>query len=294
MRIVRLAVILVLVLASFVLMLYAGGRTFIISEFRDLEAGKAGIVRRMISSGMAASLEAYHLREVKAADVKLPFAATYAPAPKHPDAERFFYVDAHGNVAIKGVSDKNIPRDSLSQKCVLFCDGKLPWSKVRLLFEAFLTERISYVCLAGLTEEGKLSYVQLEICEPGELRIYPYMICMLNDREAFYYNENEDTTLGIDYIPGAEGRQSAQEATKNLESFKIAANSIHDESPIENPFVRLLADDSVPVGAVYGRLAMFVPAGIQPICIISRVDARPQILEEVAEFARKKREGGGK
>jgi hypothetical protein len=294
MRIVRLAVLLVFVLASFALMLYAGGRTFTIFHFRDLEAGKAGVVRRMIAGGMAASLEAYHLREVGAAGVKLPPAAPYAPAPSHPDAERFFYVDAHGNITIEGISDKNIPRDHLSQKCLLFCDRRLPWFKARLLFEAFLTERISYVYLAGLTNDGKLSYVQLEICEPGEFRIYPYMICMLNDREAFYYNENEDTTQGIDYTPGAEGRQSAQEATKNLESFKIAANSIHDDSPIENPFVRLLAGDSVSAGAVYERLAMFLPAGIQPISIISRVDARPQILEEVAEFARKQREGGKK
>ncbi len=295
MRIVRFTILAVLVLASFALLLYAGSRTFTISHLTRLEAGETGVVRQMLADGMAAALENYHLREAEAAGAKLQQAPHYAPAPGHPDAERFFYADAQGNVTVKGISDKNVPRDHLSQGCLFFCDRELPWAKARLLFEAFLKEKISYVYLAGLTAEGKLSYVKLEICEAGEFRIYPYMICVLNDDEALYYNENEDTIMEIDYVRASgDGQPDRKTATKNLENFKIAANKIHDDSPIKHPFVRLLAGDNVSAGAVFERLAMFLPADIQPISIISRTDARPQILEEAAEFARKRREGGGK
>ena len=295
MRAVRLIILAVLVLASLALLLYAGSRTFTISYLNRLEAGESGVVRQMLACDMAAALEKYHLSEVEAARIKLPPAPHYTPTPKHPDAERFFYADAHGNVTIKGISNKNVPRDHLSQKCIFFCDYRLPWSKARLLFEAFMAEKITYVYLAGITAEGKLSYVQLEICAGGTFRIYPYMICLLNDHEAFYYNENEDASVAIGHVRIPISKSpDRQTSTKNLESFKMAANKIHDDSPIRNPFVRLLAGDDVSAGAVYERLVMFLPAEIQPISVISRTDARPQILESVEEFARKQREGGGK
>ncbi len=266
MRITRFSILIGLVLVSFGALLLAGGYAVSLTHFSRLEAGERGVVQHMLDKNMTSALETYHLGQVKALAVSLPPAPARADAPTHPQAERFFYADAQGNVTIKGLSDKNVPPD-LSQKCLLFADSGLSWYSTRLLLDALLNERIRYVYLAGLTPEGHLSYTLFEIIEPGPFTIYPYCVCIFSADKTYYYYENEE------------------EASRftNLDSFKKVAAKARELSSAEKPFLRFLGMDSVTVGTVHRTLGMFEPAGVQAIVIL-RSEDRKYTLAAAAEL----------
>jgi len=268
MRLAIFAILVGLVLVSFGALLLAGSRALTFSCLSRLDAGEPGVVGHMLEKGMARELEEYHMRRVGACVISLPPAPPYANAATHPQAERFFYVDAAGNVTIKGLSDRNIPPD-LSQRALLFADARLTWFKMRLLLDGFISERIRYVYLAGLTSDGRPAYTFFEVTAPGAFpMLYPHRLCLLKDDASYYYREDVDpeiTHLG------------------SSDSFMQIAKDIRESSVAKKPFMRLLALDAVTAGAVYRTIAMFEPAGVQALVKL-RTDDREYILASVAQF----------
>ena len=268
MRAIKLAILGCLVLVSFGALLLAGSRALTFSCLSRLDAGEPGVVGRMLEKGMARDLEEYHMRQLRACAINLPPASPYANAATHPRVERFFYVDAAGNVTIRGLSDRNIPPD-LSQRALLFVDARLTWFKMRLLLDAFISERIRYVHLAGLTSDGRLAYTFFEVTAPGAFpMLYPHRICLLKNDASYYYIEDVDpeiTRLG------------------GFEDFRQIAEQVLGLSIAKRPFMRLLAMDSVTCDAVYRTLTMFKPAGVQALVKL-RTDDREYILASIAQF----------
>jgi hypothetical protein len=267
MRTLRFATLVILVLVSFGLLLFAGNQTLSLSHLSRLESGEPGVVAEMLAEGMARELENYHLRQIETMNISLPAATPYAPAPAHPAAERFYYADVQGNILIKGLSDKNVP-DDLGQNCLLFADSMLSWYQLHMLLEAFADEDIRNVYLAGLAPDGHLTYTRFEVIRPGQFMIYPYIICLTSDAAAFYYYRDEEEFASFN----------------NFESFKRVAKMARDSSPVERPFLRLVAAYKVTTGAFYATLNMFRPCGVQPLTMV-KTDNRKDILDEVRELS---------
>jgi len=270
MRAAKIAILAALVIIVGAILFLAGSRAVALSYVSPLEKGEPGAVKQILDKGMGELLEKYHFRVIASAGVSLPAAPEQAET-LHPLAERFFYVDSAGNVTIKGLSDENIPED-LSQKCILFADSGLSWFKARMLFDAFISEKIRTVYAAGLTASGKLAYTPFEVAAPGAFpMLYRHRICLLSDDKVYEYFEEDGSIVKFDSY---------------AEFEKIAAD-IRDSSVSEKPFVRVLALDRVSFDAAFRTLAMFKPANLQAIVMV-RTDDREYILAEVEELAARK------
>jgi hypothetical protein len=267
MRVARLIIVIIIVLVSLGLLLYAGSRAAALSCISRLERGERGIVAYMLEKGMVQELEDYHNRQIETLEIKLPQAPGYALPATYPPAERFYYVDARGTVMIKGLSDKNTPED-LSQKCLLFADSRLDWYQARLLLEAFLGENIRNVYLAGLAPDGRMTYTPVEITPPGLFMVYPYIICLLSGNRSFYYYRDEEELVNF----------------SGLEAFKKAVLAARNISPVESPFLRLVAAYEVTVGEFHSTLCMFGHGGVRALTMPNS-DDRIDILAEVTELS---------
>lgn len=273
MRVVKLAILICLVIAAFGLLLFAGSYARSLSSLSRLEAGERGIVAQMLQAGMVRELESYHLRHIESCGIKLPPSAPYARAEAHPQAERFFYVDAAGNVTIKGLSDQNVPED-YSQRCVLFADARLTWFKIRLLLDALIDERIRYLYFAASSPDGLISYTPLEIICPGAFpMLYPHRVCLLGEDALFYYYEDERVLSGFE----------------NLEQFREIAGLVREKSASKKPFLRILAMDNVTCATVYRVISMFKPSGVQSLVKLRSGD-REFILADALELAGRAKE----
>jgi hypothetical protein len=267
MRAARFIVLGVLVIAAVVALVLAGRYSVGQSYASLLGAGEKGVVAQMLEKGLQSELDEYHLGNVKAAEIRPPSAMQSANALPHPQAERFFYVDAGGNVTIKGLSDENIPPD-LSQKAVLLADSGLSWFKAQALFDSLIDEKIRYVYIAGLAADGGLTYVPLEVAPYSTFLVYPYCICHLTDSDTLYHYEDAEETMRF----------------TGFEGFQKAVAKAREQSRAPKPFLKILAADNVSLGAVFGTLSMFEPAGVKAIAIL-RDPNQGYIIGAIAEDA---------
>lgn len=275
MKNVKFVALLGLAAFSFAMLLWAASSSVPVPYLARLESGERGLVRQMLEGGMARALERYHLNASEAAGVNLPAAARAAPLA-HPEAERFFYVNARGEITIKGLSDENVPPD-YSQKCLLFVDAGLSWFKMRMLLEALVDAKIHHVYLASQTTQGHLNYTHFEVMKPvGIELLYPYRVVMLADGIVYLCCEEEDGSL-------QEGPDSSRFVRiTDLSAFKKTAQRVRENSIATKPFIRFLALDNVTCGAFYHMLAMCEPGGLQAIIKV-RTQDRADIIAEVAE-----------
>jgi len=224
---------------------------------RMLEAGDKGVVEEVEKKQMVKMLEAYHLYHINGASINLPPLSGGSGVDMPVDAERFFYVDSRGTTIIKGLADKNIPQD-LSQKCLLFADRDLIYFKLKLLLSALVAEKIKFVYLAALTEEGGLTYRHFEIMAPVAFpTVYPNHVVIL-DNQKIYFNQSE---------------------ADDLESFKKEADRVRQESISRTPFVRILADDGVLCSALMRALGLFEVSRVKPIIKLCVDDDGYEIAE---------------